>query len=79
MVEQAVQTGPVDNMNQKKPPPAKVVSGIQRNGRQIPQSSKTNGIQVLFSNGYLVELPSEKCWSNLEQSLSLLDELTFNF
>uniref|UniRef100_A0A452GSR8 Uncharacterized protein n=1 Tax=Gopherus agassizii TaxID=38772 RepID=A0A452GSR8_9SAUR len=43
MVEQAVQTGPVDNMNQKKPPPAKVVSGIQRNGRQIPQSSKTNG------------------------------------
>ncbi|XP_065270544.1 protein LSM14 homolog B isoform X6 [Emys orbicularis] len=42
MVEQAVQTGPVDNMNQKKPPPAKVVSGIQRNGRQIPQSSKTN-------------------------------------
>ncbi|XP_039354975.1 protein LSM14 homolog B isoform X3 [Mauremys reevesii] len=44
MVEQAVQTGPVDNMNQKKPPPAKVVSGIQRNGRQIPQSSKTNDI-----------------------------------
>ncbi|KAM9121484.1 protein LSM14 homolog B isoform 3-T3 [Pangshura tecta] len=42
MVEQAVQTGPVDNMNQRKPPPAKVVSGIQRNGRQIPQSSKTN-------------------------------------
>ncbi|CAM5152589.1 unnamed protein product [Eretmochelys imbricata] len=42
MVEQAVQTGPVDNMNQKKPPPAKLVSGIQRNGRQIPQSSKTN-------------------------------------
>ncbi|XP_043383512.1 protein LSM14 homolog B isoform X4 [Chelonia mydas] len=39
MVEQAVQTGPVDNMNQKKPPPAKVVSGIQRNGRQIPQSN----------------------------------------
>uniref|UniRef100_A0A8C8RC95 LSM family member 14B n=1 Tax=Pelusios castaneus TaxID=367368 RepID=A0A8C8RC95_9SAUR len=42
MVEQAVQTGPVDNMNQKKPPPAKVTPGIQHNGRQIPQSSKTN-------------------------------------
>ncbi|XP_067410229.1 protein LSM14 homolog B isoform X4 [Emydura macquarii macquarii] len=42
MVEQAVQTGPVDNLNQKKPPPAKIVPGIQRNGRQIPQNSKTN-------------------------------------
>nr|XP_025041965.1 protein LSM14 homolog B [Pelodiscus sinensis] len=42
MVEQAVQTGPADNMNQKKSPPAKVVSGIQRSGLQIPQSSKAN-------------------------------------
>ncbi|XP_014465095.1 protein LSM14 homolog B isoform X3 [Alligator mississippiensis] len=42
MVEQAVQTGPIDNMNSQKPPPAKVVPGIQRNGRQIPQSTKTN-------------------------------------
>lgn len=44
MVEQAVQTGPIDNMNSQKPPPAKVVPGIQRNGRQIPQSTKTNGM-----------------------------------
>ncbi|XP_025943727.1 protein LSM14 homolog B isoform X6 [Apteryx rowi] len=43
MVEQAVQTGPVDNMNSQKPPPVKVAPGVQRNGRQVPQSnSKTN-------------------------------------
>ncbi|KAM6378080.1 protein LSM14 homolog B isoform 3-T5 [Pluvialis apricaria] len=43
MVEQAVQTGPVDNMNSQKPPPVKVTPGVQRNGRQVPQgSSKTN-------------------------------------
>ncbi|NWI28945.1 LS14B protein, partial [Sula dactylatra] len=43
MVEQAVQTGPVDNMNSQKPPPAKVTPGVQRNGRQVPQgNSKTN-------------------------------------
>ncbi|CAM9562456.1 unnamed protein product [Bubo scandiacus] len=43
MVEQAVQTGPVDNMNSQKPPPVKVTPGIQRNGRQVPQgNSKTN-------------------------------------
>ncbi|XP_062445566.1 protein LSM14 homolog B isoform X2 [Rhea pennata] len=43
MVEQAVQTGPVDNMNSQKLPPVKVAPGIQRNGRQVPQSnSKTN-------------------------------------
>ncbi|XP_075022749.1 protein LSM14 homolog B isoform X5 [Calonectris borealis] len=44
MVEQAVQTGPVDNMNSLKPPPVKVTPGVQRNGRQVPQgNSKTNG------------------------------------
>ncbi|XP_074013163.1 protein LSM14 homolog B isoform X2 [Numenius arquata] len=43
MVEQAVQTGPVDNMNSQKPPPVKVPPGVQRNGRQVPPgSSKTN-------------------------------------
>ncbi|XP_076207911.1 protein LSM14 homolog B isoform X3 [Aptenodytes patagonicus] len=43
MVEQAVQTGPVDNMNSQKPPPVKVTPGVQRNGRQVPQgSSKAN-------------------------------------
>ncbi|PKK25141.1 LSM family member 14B, transcript variant X3 [Columba livia] len=43
MVEQAVQTGPVDNVNSQKPPPVKVTPGAQRNGRQVPQSnSKTN-------------------------------------
>ncbi|XP_061864892.1 protein LSM14 homolog B isoform X4 [Colius striatus] len=44
MVEQAVQTGPVDNMNAQKPPPVKVTPGVQRTGRQVPQgNSKTNG------------------------------------
>ncbi|KAM6052979.1 protein LSM14 homolog B isoform 2-T2 [Theristicus caerulescens] len=43
MVEQAVQTGPVDNMNSQKPPPVKVTPGVQRNGRQVPQgNSKIN-------------------------------------
>ncbi|XP_061864891.1 protein LSM14 homolog B isoform X3 [Colius striatus] len=43
MVEQAVQTGPVDNMNAQKPPPVKVTPGVQRTGRQVPQgNSKTN-------------------------------------
>uniref|UniRef100_A0A8B9SKW3 LSM family member 14B n=1 Tax=Anas platyrhynchos TaxID=8839 RepID=A0A8B9SKW3_ANAPL len=43
MVEQAVQTGPVDNMNSQKPPPVKVTPGVQRNGRQVQQSNtKTN-------------------------------------
>ncbi|KAM6319524.1 protein LSM14 homolog B isoform 1-T3 [Podargus strigoides] len=47
MVEQAVQTGPVDNMNAQKPPPVKVTPGVQRNGRQVPQgNSKANGDTV---------------------------------
>ncbi|XP_021272038.1 protein LSM14 homolog B isoform X5 [Numida meleagris] len=39
MVEQAVQTGPVDNINSQKPLPVKAAPGAQRNGRQVPQSS----------------------------------------
>ncbi|XP_060086671.1 protein LSM14 homolog B isoform X2 [Heteronotia binoei] len=41
MVEQAVQTGPIDNLNPKKALPIKVTPAIQRNARPIPQSSKT--------------------------------------
>ncbi|KAM9372027.1 protein LSM14 homolog B [Phaethornis superciliosus] len=43
MVEQAVQTGPVDNMNSPKPPPVKVPPGVPRNGRQVPQGSSKAG------------------------------------
>ncbi|XP_071616215.1 protein LSM14 homolog B isoform X5 [Heliangelus exortis] len=46
MVEQAVQTGPVDNMNSQKPPPVKVTPGVPRNGRQVPQSSSKTGDPV---------------------------------
>ncbi|XP_042318593.1 protein LSM14 homolog B isoform X1 [Sceloporus undulatus] len=43
MVEQAVQTGPIDsNLNPKKIPPAKATPVIQRNTRQIQQSNKTS-------------------------------------
>uniref|UniRef100_A0ACB8F665 Protein LSM14 B n=1 Tax=Sphaerodactylus townsendi TaxID=933632 RepID=A0ACB8F665_9SAUR len=41
MVEQAVQTGPIDSLNPKKTLPVKVAPAIQRNTRPIPQSSKT--------------------------------------
>uniref|UniRef100_A0A8C5TP22 LSM family member 14B n=1 Tax=Malurus cyaneus samueli TaxID=2593467 RepID=A0A8C5TP22_9PASS len=42
MVEQAVQTGPVDSMNSQKLPPVKVPPGIPRSARQVPQAnSKT--------------------------------------
>ncbi|XP_061487079.1 protein LSM14 homolog B isoform X2 [Rhineura floridana] len=43
MVEQAVQTGPIDNLNPKKAPPIKVIPVVQRNTRHIPQSNKTSG------------------------------------
>ncbi|XP_028926725.1 protein LSM14 homolog B isoform X2 [Ornithorhynchus anatinus] len=43
MVEQAVQTGSVDNLNAKKLLPSKGASGIQRNGRQVQPSNKTSG------------------------------------
>lgn len=43
MVEQAVQTGSVDNLNAKKLLPGKGTSGTQLNGRQAQPSSKTAG------------------------------------
>ncbi|XP_008108362.1 protein LSM14 homolog B isoform X2 [Anolis carolinensis] len=44
MVEQAVQTGPIDsNLNPKKIPPVKATPVIQRNTRQIQQNNKTSG------------------------------------
>ncbi|XP_039936321.1 protein LSM14 homolog B isoform X6 [Hirundo rustica] len=44
MVEQAVQTGPVDSMNSQKLPPVKVTPGIPRSARQVPQAnSKASG------------------------------------
>ncbi|XP_030087987.1 protein LSM14 homolog B isoform X4 [Corvus cornix cornix] len=39
MVEQAVQTGPVDSMNSQKLPPVKVTPGIPRSARQVPQAN----------------------------------------
>nr|XP_060627980.1 protein LSM14 homolog B isoform X1 [Anolis sagrei ordinatus] len=43
MVEQAVQTGPIDsNLNPKKIPPVKATQAIQRNTRQIQQNNKTS-------------------------------------
>ncbi|XP_054500604.2 protein LSM14 homolog B isoform X3 [Agelaius phoeniceus] len=39
MVEQAVQTGPVDSMNSQKLPPGKVTPGIPRSARQVPPAS----------------------------------------
>ncbi|XP_057256827.1 protein LSM14 homolog B isoform X3 [Pezoporus wallicus] len=47
MVEQAVQTGPVDNMNSQKPPPVKVNPGVQRNGRQVPQGSTKANVDTV--------------------------------
>ncbi|XP_063002892.1 protein LSM14 homolog B isoform X2 [Elgaria multicarinata webbii] len=44
MVEQAVQTGPIDNnLNPKKLPPIKSTPVIQRNTRHIQQNNKTSG------------------------------------
>ncbi|VTJ56635.1 Hypothetical predicted protein [Marmota monax] len=43
MVEQAVQTGSVDNLNAKKLLPGKGTTGTQLNGRQAQPSSKTTG------------------------------------
>ncbi|XP_038014780.1 protein LSM14 homolog B isoform X4 [Motacilla alba alba] len=39
MVEQAVQTGPVDSVNSQKLPPVKVTPGIPRSARQVPQAN----------------------------------------
>ncbi|XP_037009442.1 protein LSM14 homolog B isoform X2 [Artibeus jamaicensis] len=44
MVEQAVQTGSLDNLNTKKPlPSSKGAAGVQLNGRAAPPSSKNTG------------------------------------
>ncbi|XP_047395094.1 protein LSM14 homolog B isoform X2 [Sciurus carolinensis] len=43
MVEQAVQTGSVDNLNAKKLLPGKGTAGMQLNSRQAQPSSKTTG------------------------------------
>ncbi|XP_036915907.1 protein LSM14 homolog B isoform X3 [Sturnira hondurensis] len=44
MVEQAVQTGSLDNLNTKKPlPSSKGAVGVQLNGRAAPPSSKSTG------------------------------------
>ncbi|XP_027553330.1 protein LSM14 homolog B isoform X4 [Neopelma chrysocephalum] len=39
MVEQAVQTGPVDSVNSPKLPPVKVTPGIPRSARQVPPAN----------------------------------------
>ncbi|XP_066054865.1 protein LSM14 homolog B isoform X4 [Chamaea fasciata] len=39
MVEQAVQTGPVDSINSQKLPPGKGTPGIPRSARQVPQAN----------------------------------------
>ncbi|XP_017670751.1 protein LSM14 homolog B isoform X4 [Chiroxiphia lanceolata] len=39
MVEQAVQTGPVDSVNSPKLPPVKVTPGIPRGARQVPPAN----------------------------------------
>ncbi|XP_072489477.1 protein LSM14 homolog B isoform X2 [Notamacropus eugenii] len=44
MVEQAVQTGSVDNLNAKKLLPTKTPIGIQRSGRQVQPNSKTSDV-----------------------------------
>ncbi|XP_042688357.1 protein LSM14 homolog B isoform X4 [Centrocercus urophasianus] len=47
MVEQAVQTGPVDSIHSQKPLPVKVTPGVQRNGRQVPQSSTKTAVDTV--------------------------------
>ncbi|XP_043839947.1 protein LSM14 homolog B isoform X2 [Dromiciops gliroides] len=44
MVEQAVQTGSVDNLNAKKLLPTKAPIGIQRSGRQVQPNNKTSDV-----------------------------------
>lgn len=51
MVEQAVQTGPLDNsLNPKKA--VKAPPAIQRNTRQIQQNHKTNGTEIFSFRQY---------------------------
>ncbi|XP_057235948.1 protein LSM14 homolog B isoform X5 [Malurus melanocephalus] len=47
MVEQAVQTGPVDSMNSQKLPPVKVPPGIPRSARQVPQANSKTSVDTV--------------------------------
>ncbi|XP_053814614.1 protein LSM14 homolog B isoform X3 [Anomalospiza imberbis] len=47
MVEQAVQTGPVDSMNSQKLPPVKVTPGIPRSARQVPQATSKASVDTV--------------------------------
>ncbi|XP_016158786.1 PREDICTED: protein LSM14 homolog B [Ficedula albicollis] len=47
MVEQAVQTGPVDSLNSQKLPPVKVTPGIPRSARQLPQANSKASVDTV--------------------------------
>ncbi|KAM7005033.1 protein LSM14 homolog B isoform 3-T3 [Passerculus sandwichensis] len=47
MVEQAVQTGPVDSMNSQKLPPGKVPAGIPRSARQLPPANSKGSVDTV--------------------------------
>ncbi|XP_038014779.1 protein LSM14 homolog B isoform X3 [Motacilla alba alba] len=47
MVEQAVQTGPVDSVNSQKLPPVKVTPGIPRSARQVPQANSKASVDTV--------------------------------
>ncbi|XP_064585793.1 protein LSM14 homolog B isoform X3 [Zonotrichia leucophrys gambelii] len=47
MVEQAVQTGPVDSMNSQKLPPGKATAGIARSARQVPPASSKGSVDTV--------------------------------
>ncbi|XP_030144219.1 protein LSM14 homolog B isoform X3 [Taeniopygia guttata] len=47
MVEQAVQTGPVDSMNSQKLPPVKVTPGIPRGARQVPPANSKASVDTV--------------------------------
>ncbi|XP_066186993.1 protein LSM14 homolog B isoform X3 [Sylvia atricapilla] len=47
MVEQAVQTGPVDSINSQKLPPGKVTPGIPRSARQVPQANSKASVDTV--------------------------------
>ncbi|XP_023382480.1 protein LSM14 homolog B-A-like [Pteropus vampyrus] len=52
MVEQAVQTGSLDNLNARKPSPGKGTVGMQLNGRPTPPGSKSaSGTDTLVPLG----------------------------
>ncbi|XP_066054864.1 protein LSM14 homolog B isoform X3 [Chamaea fasciata] len=47
MVEQAVQTGPVDSINSQKLPPGKGTPGIPRSARQVPQANSKASVDTV--------------------------------